>query len=158
MNKDFINFVKMMNNAYKSCNHHDSQYAIEDLKKKYSDKEIIAFLNKEILVRRNNERLKEAEIEKIEAKYSPRDYYLWEEALNYVKHRYQSGEHIFFYYDGIQSGKICKLTRKGYKVFIGRKLGIEPEIPFKDVICHVSNNKRILEELKLFEERQKVKQ
>jgi len=39
--------------------------------------------------------------------------------------------------------KIEKFTKKGYIVWDGYKLGIKPEIKFSEVICHVSNIKKL---------------
>ena len=145
---DFKKFEDIMNNAYKNSNFFDSQWTVERLKEKYSEKDIIFYLKKGIAFRRKNESQLNKEIELLRDKYKPRDYYEWEYALDFVSHYYKKGEHIFFFYGGISSGEIKKLTKKGYEVFIGRKLGIQPEISFKDVICHISNTKKILEVLK----------
>jgi hypothetical protein len=151
----FKDFEEFMNKAYIDGNFHDSQNAVEELKKKYPIKEVISFINKQLETRKNNEKMLEIETKKLEEKYSPRKVWIWNEALDYVTHKYQKGEYIFFYYDGITSGRIEQLTKKGYKVFVGRKLGVVPEIPFSHVICHISNTKRILEELKINEQEQK---
>jgi len=147
MNEDFEKFKEQMSLAFKQSNFFDSQYMIEDLKKKYSEKEILVFLRKELLLRKKNKRLMDSAIKRLKDKYMPRDDYIWEEAISYVTHKYQRGENVFFYYDGINSGQIKRLTKTGYKIFIGRKLGIEPDISFGSIICHISNTKKILEEL-----------
>jgi len=152
---DFDTFTKKMNDAYKNSNFFDSQNAVDDLKAKYGEKETKKFIRQALEVRKTNQRNLNAATRRLEQKYQPRDVYKWEDALNYVTHKYQRGEHIFFYYNGIHSGEIKKLTTKGYVVSIGRKLSIQPTIPFSHVICHVSNTKRILEEIRLLDAEEK---
>ena len=152
--KTFEDFKKYIAQAYKNSNFFDSQHEIEELKKTYSEKQILAFIRKEIDIRKKTDELKESELRKIEQKYKETKTWLWEEALNYVTHKYQVGEFVFCYsgngfnsYKNIDCGKITKLTKRGYKIFFGRKLGIEPEVTFANIICEASNTKRILEEI-----------
>ncbi len=143
--KTLEDFKQYMLKAYKHSNFFDSQYQIEELKKKFSEKELISFIKKELKIVKNNIRLCNKETEAIRLKYQPQNDYIWQEALNYVTHKYSLNEWVFFHDSGIKIGQIKSFTKKGYKIFIGRKLGIMPEIKFEDIICHASNIKKIAE-------------
>src|SRR6056297_2705511 len=147
--KTLEDLKKYVDDAYKNSNFFDSEYFIEELKKSYSEKEIISFLKKEIKSRKNNEKQLEKEINVLKERYKPTNYYLFEEALHWVTHKYQRGDVVLFEsYGKIKIGIIRSKTSKGYKIFHGRKLGVLYTVPCNKVFCHVSNTKKVKEIIK----------
>lgn len=141
---------KYLADAYKSSNFHDSRWAIEELKNKIDEKEIIKHLKKELKIRKDNEKEMNKAIEIIKEKYKPTNYYIIQKALDCVQHKYQTGEYVLcrnVWGKDLVIAKIQQLTTKGYKVFIGRKLGTQHDVGFNNVICLATNLPKIKEEL-----------
>jgi small nuclear ribonucleoprotein (snRNP)-like protein len=149
MNSKLKEFENYMNDAYKNSNHFDSQYQIEELKNTIGEKDLVKFINKQILIRKNNEKLFSIEYDKLKNKYKPRSYDLWEDALNWITHYYKHGEYVFFKESNeILLGQIDKITKKDYKIFVGRKIGTINDVKCSQVICHASNIKKLFEVIK----------
>jgi hypothetical protein len=130
-------------------NFYDTQYFIDQMKKKYTTTEICYELRGEITRRKKLETMKEKEIDAVEKKYGQKiSTYLFEEALDYVSHKYKVGEYVIYWstFDNCyKGGRINSLTKKGYKLFNGRKLGIYEDVPFDDVFCEVNGLSRVFD-------------
>ena len=137
-------------NAYKNCNFFDSQYKIEELKKKFDIKLLTKLVRKEYNLCKADEKQFNKEYEELQGKYLlRRKVYLWEEALKYITHRYKYNEWVLFRdYNELRTGHIIKINKNGYKIFTGRKIGTHIIVKEKDVICHISNTKRMMEAFK----------
>lgn len=142
---------EMIANAYKNSNFFDSQYKIEELKKKFDIKLLTKLVrNKKLKICKADEKQFNKEYDELQGKYLlRRKVFLWEEPPKYITHRYKYGEWVLFRdYNELRTGHIIKINKNGYKIFTGRKIGVHCIVKEKDVICHVPNTKRMMEEFK----------
>lgn len=127
---------KYIGKAYENSNFFDSLFAVKELKQSMDVKTIITKLKKEIRRRKEQERQHKKETDLINKKFSDRNYYLYEDALNYVIHTYRRNDWVFVWlYNKIECVQIERLTKKGYRVWNGYKIGTQHNVKFKDVIC-----------------------
>jgi hypothetical protein len=154
--KTYEELEKYLDNAYKNSNFHDSYHEIKHLKKYLKNEDIIKLLKKQINKAKELDTIKNKEIATIEKKYKSKNIGIYEEALNYVTHNFQKGDTIVYYStcdNCYRISKVDKLTKKGYQVFNGVKIGINEEVSFTNAICHANKINNYFD-MKLKEEKQ----